>query len=93
MKNKIVWKLIAWYSSSIIFLVVGSIFAAAAADKWGNGNNLLPVGFAVLFFFLFAIALGMAFYYTFSGNNVFKKKSSDTVKIDEIQKIEPITEE
>ncbi len=92
MKNKKIWKLIAWYSSSIIFLIVGSIFAAAA-DKTQRDTDLFPIGFSVLFFFLFAIALGMGIYYSFFSNGGFKKKSSDSVQIDEIQKIEPISEE
>lgn len=89
MKNKSLLKLIVLYSLSVTFLIVGSIFAASASLE---GSHLLSCGFAVLFFFLFAIVISAAIYYTI--NNVdFKKKSSDEIEIDEIQKIEPIIEQ
>lgn len=86
MKNKNLLRLIVLYSLSVIFLIVGSIIAA------GCHNALVYVGFAVLFFFLFILILAIAIYYTMTGVT-FKKKVSDEVSIDEIQKIEPIDKE
>lgn len=93
MKNKNLLKLIVLYSLSITLLIVGSIFAASAASANGlDSIHLLSCGFAVLFFFLFVIVISVAIYYSINTTS-FKKKSSDEVQIDEIQKIEPILEQ
>ncbi len=92
MKNKSLLKLIVLYSLSVTFLIVGSIFAASAASASFDSQHLLSCGFAVLFFFLFVIVISAAIYYSINSIS-FKKKSSDEVQIDEIQKIEPITEQ
>ena len=92
MKNKSLLKLFVLYSLSVTFLFVGSIFAASAASTSLDSQHLLSCGFAVLFFFLFAIVISAAIYYSINTIS-FKKKSSDEVQIDEIQKIEPINEQ
>lgn len=96
MKNKNLLKLICLYTLAILFLIVGSIIAAAAAKvnaDYMSSQHLFYSGISVLFFFLFAISFAIAIYYSIVNGFTFKKKVSDEIKIEEIQKIEPIIEE
>lgn len=89
MKNKNMLKIGLYSGLSILFLIVGSIFAAGASKSILNdGVYLLNVAFAFLFFMFFIVSVSFAFFYVW-GNVKKNKKYSNEVQIDEIEKIEP----
>lgn len=89
MKNKKLLKICLYSSLSVLFLIVGSIFAAGADKSTLNdGVYFLNVAFAFLFFMFFVAAIAFVFFYVVGSINK-TKKYSDEVKIDEIEKIEP----
>lgn len=89
MKNKKLLKIGLFSGLSVLFLIVGSLFAAGA-DKTvlNDGVYFSNIAFAFLFFMFFAITISFTIFYIVGSINK-SKKYSDEVKIDEVEKIEP----